>query len=266
VPYPPGSYPVSLPPVYYASPPAAKRNSGPLIGLIIGFVVVLVGGGAAMAIFYVSNSKPSPAVAASTAPFPTTTPQPADTTSASAPPSPETTETATPSVTETRPIRAEPGSPLSHKEFGDWDFGLGSVTFKADKAGGWDYDTCGPVEGKGGVLAKSHCDHAIQVAYSAYGGNLKAVQVLMAFPNVRDAKAAATRLSGLSSDAVKWRRDQAHRSYAYGKVRLGAAKNYVVVTIVTATKAASGKAAKFHGYLQADMQSYFELRDLNLPN
>ncbi|MFC4529184.1 hypothetical protein [Sphaerisporangium dianthi] len=228
---------------------------------------MLLGGGAIIAAIYFANGGPAGNVAVQ---VPTIEPPSADTTrptpassesdppaQESAPPTPAPSETGT----EARSRRAEPGSPISHREFGDWNFGLGSLKFSADKVGGWDYTSCAPVDAAG-VLAKTHCDQAVQIAYSAYGGNIKAVQVLLGFPTARDAKAAATRLAKLSSSALKWRRDRVLKSYAYGKIRWRDSKDYVIVTIVTANKAASGRAAKFHGYMQADIESYFTLRDL----
>ncbi|TYB47234.1 hypothetical protein FXF51_58810 [Nonomuraea sp. PA05] len=106
----------------------------------------------------------------------------------------------------------------------------------------------------------------MQLAYSAYSGHLKAVQVLMAFPTGQAAKTAADRLAKLSSDAVKWRQDKALTSYVYGKILSGASKNYVVVTIVTADKSAKAMAPNFHAYLQTDHTSYFELRDQTITS
>ncbi len=111
------------------------------------------------------------------------------------------------------------------------------------------------------MLAKSKCDHAVQVAYTAYGGALKGVRIIMAFPTKEDAEEASTKLGKLSSDAVTWRKDRTHATYEYGKIRMGDTRNVVVVTIVTATEAAKDKATKFHNYFQADVAGYFLFRD-----
>ncbi|WP_181957904.1 PT domain-containing protein, partial [Nonomuraea longispora] len=157
--------------------------------------------------------------------------------------------------------RPEPGSPIMHGEFPDWKFSLGSAKFAADKVGGWTYDSCDTVDGQG-ELAANDCERAVELAYSAYSGHLKAVQVIMAFPSEAAAKTAATRLAKLPAKAVKWRRDQALDTFVYGKIRSGAIKKYVVLTVVTADRTARAKATKFHHYLQADHKNYFLFRDL----
>ncbi|MEW9547289.1 hypothetical protein [Nonomuraea sp. NPDC050783] len=117
-----------------------------------------------------------------------------------------------------------------------------------------------------GVLAKYHCESAIQLAYSAYSGHLKAVQLIMAFPTASDAKSTAKRLQNLTSDAVRWRTDKTHKSYAYGKILSGSVEKYVLVTIVTADSSAKSKAQKFHAYLQADHANYFVMRGETLTS
>ncbi|HEX4813314.1 MAG TPA: hypothetical protein VFV66_11240, partial [Nonomuraea sp.] len=192
-------------------------------------------------------------------------PQPTDDPS-STPSDPPSSEPST-APTNPKPTqrRAVPGSPITHGEFTDWDFGLDGVKFSADKVAGWTYSSCDPVDGEG-VLARYDCQRAVQLAYSAYSGHIKAVQLMMSFPTEKAAKDTAARLAKLTSDAVTWRKDKAHGSYAYGKIRSGAAKKYVVVTIVTADSSGKAKAGKFHGYLQADIASYFLLRDLTITS
>lgn len=230
--------------------------------------VLLLGGAGIGAYFYLSSPGPAPIS------MPTIT-QSSDP-PASDPPSsaPAETPTATPSETPTDPEpsettgtskRAQPNSPLTHNEFSDWNFALGGVKHKADKVAGWTYNSCDPVDGQG-VLAKNKCQRAVELAYSAYGGHLKAVQLMMSFPTEKAAKTAADRLAKLSSDAVTWRKNRAHSTYAYGKVRSGASKKYLVVTIVTADKSARSKATSFHAYLQSDHAGYFLLRDLTITS
>ncbi|MEV4107510.1 hypothetical protein [Nonomuraea sp. NPDC049695] len=249
--------------------PPPKSNNALIIGLVIGLAVLLVGGGAG-AFLYLRGSVSKPTVALPSAePFPTAATQPpSDPPSETAAPSdPPTSEppTPTPSDTQTSSDRVDPGSPLTDKEFDDWDFKLGDVKLQAKRVGGWTYSTCDPVDGRG-VLAQNHCRRAIQLAYSAYGGHIKAVQVMMSFPSEQAAKKAATRLATLDSNAVKWRKDKAHRTYVYGKMRSGVAKNYVVVTVLTADKTAKSLATYYHHYLQSDHASYFLFRDLTITS
>jgi hypothetical protein len=151
------------------------------------------------------------------------------------------------------------GGRLDDDEFGDWNFRLGDVAYQARRVGGWTYDSCAPVD-RNGVLAGTTCERAVQLAYSAYRGHLKAVQVIMAFPSAKAAKAMAEQLAN-TSGVVKWRRDQVLGKYVYGKLRSGATKNYVVVTVVTADKTARAKATRFHHYLHTDHSNYFRFRD-----
>ncbi|WP_220448372.1 hypothetical protein, partial [Nonomuraea diastatica] len=175
-----------------------------------------------------------------------------------------TAERTEPSTNPGRSSRPEPGSPITHGEFPDWKFSLGEAKFAAHKVGGWTYDSCDTVD-RQGELAKNQCERAIELAYSAYSGHLKAIQVIMSFPSEATAKTAATRLAELSSNAVKWRRDQALDTFVYGKIRSGSIKKYVVLTVVTADRTARAKATKFHHYLQADHKNYFLFRDLDAP-
>ncbi|MFI6737111.1 hypothetical protein ACIBI9_29650 [Nonomuraea sp. NPDC050451] len=229
----------------YALPPS--RNRTLVIGLSAGLGVLLVGA-AIGAVTYFNSSGSKPTIALPGTSFPTTAPR------QSAPPS-EAPTTPSPSS------RAQAGSPIADSEFDDWKFNLSGVKFDANKVDGWTYDTCDPVDGQG-VLAKNDCERAVQVAYSAYRGHLKAVQVMMSFPTDKAARTTATRLAKLTSDAMNIRSDMVLPTYAYGKIRTNPAKKYVVVTIVTADKSARSKAAKFHLYLQAHSVSHLLLRDV----
>ncbi|NJP94081.1 hypothetical protein HCN51_32385 [Nonomuraea sp. FMUSA5-5] len=144
-------------------------------------------------------------------------------------------------------------------EFGDWNFRMDGVAFQAERVGGWTYDSCAPVD-RDGLLAEYRCARAVQLAYSAYKGHLKAVQVILAFPTEKAAAATAERLAK-SSRGVKWRRDKVLGTYVYGRIRSGASKRYVVYTAVTADKTAQAKAARFHQYLHADHLNYFLFRE-----
>ncbi|RVX47624.1 hypothetical protein EDD27_10563 [Nonomuraea polychroma] len=247
--------------------PPPQRNNGLIIGLSVALGALLLGGGTIGAVAYLGSPDPAPTVALqSAAPSaPATTPQQSDPPSATPSDPPSSDPSTPPSDTPPTSKRAQPGSPITHNEFDDWNFGLSGVKFKANKVGGWTYNTCDPVDGEG-VLARYDCERAIEIAYSAYGGHLKAVQLMMAFPNDKAAKNTATRLAKLTSDAVTWRKDKAHTRYAYGKIRSGASKKYLIITIVTADKSAKSQAEKFHAYLQTDHASYFLMRDLTITS
>ncbi|MEV4071856.1 hypothetical protein [Nonomuraea fuscirosea] len=270
---------------------APRRGNTLVIGLSIGLGLLLLAGGTVGAVTYLGSPETPAALPSSATSFPTTAPWqsdapsdaagdagdepsggPADEASAGASDEPEAEPSGEPSEpaadpTATPPAsgRAQPGSPIAHTEFGDWKFDLSGVRFSAAKVAGWTYDSCDPVDGRG-VLAKNKCTSAVQVAYTAYRGHLKAVQVMMMFPTDTAAKAAATRLAKLNSNAVNIRSDMTFSTFAYGAIRTNPSKKYVVVTIVTADKTAKARAEKFHLYMQADSMSYFMLRDVTVTS
>ncbi|MGI5285199.1 hypothetical protein ACQEVF_17950 [Nonomuraea polychroma] len=212
------------------------RDYPGVVTTLVAILVVLLPGGFTFSVYkHLNAPDPNTAVA-----LPTTDPTP---------------EPAQPSPSE----NGRAGSPIADDEFGDWDFRLGSVAFKAERVGGWTYDSCAPVD-RQGVLAKNTCERAVQLAYSAYRGHLTAVQVIMTFPTEKAAKATAKHLAN-SSRAVKWRRDKILGKYVYGKIRSGTIKRYVLLTVVTADKTAQAKATRFHHYLHTDHLNYFIFRD-----
>ncbi|RVX46082.1 hypothetical protein EDD27_8928 [Nonomuraea polychroma] len=219
----------------YPRQPGPREYPG-VVTTLVAILAVLLPGGFTFSVYkHLNAPDPNTAVA-----LPTTDPTP---------------EPAQPSPSES----GRPGSPIDNDEFGDWNFRLGSVAFKAEKVAGWTYDSCAPVD-RQGVLAKNKCERAVQLAYSAYRGHLTAVQVIMSFPTEKAAKAAAKHLAN-SSRAVKWRRDKVLDKYVYGKIRSSATKRYVLLTVVTADKTAQAKATRFHHYLHTDHSNYFIFRD-----
>ncbi|MGV9384397.1 hypothetical protein ACWDRB_51880 [Nonomuraea sp. NPDC003707] len=205
-------------------------------------LAVLLPGGFTFSVYkYLSAPDPSTAVAS-----PTTDPTP---------------EPKEPSPSENE---RRPDSPIDADAYGDWNFRLGGVTFKAEKVGGWTYDSCAPVD-RSGVLARNKCERVVQLAYKAYRGHLTAVQVIMSFPTVKAAKATAVHLAG-SSRAVKWHRDKMLDRYVYAKQRVAVTKRYVLLTIVTADRTAQAKATRFHHYLHTDLSNSFLFRDSTASN
>ncbi|MEV0828551.1 hypothetical protein [Nonomuraea rubra] len=211
------------------------RDYPGVVAILVAILAVLLPGGLAFSVYrYLNGTAPITLVAR---PATNSTPEPAR-------PSPGKKERQDPLI--------------SDSEFGDWNFRMGSVAFKAKRVSGWTYDSCAPVD-RQGVLAENGCERAVQLAYSAYSGHLTAVQVIMSFPSEQAAKATAKHLAG-SSRAVKWRRDRMLDEYVYGRIRSGASGRYVVYTAVTADRTAQARAARFHQSLQADHLSYFLFR------
>ncbi|MEV0620066.1 hypothetical protein AB0I81_42575 [Nonomuraea sp. NPDC050404] len=249
----------------YGLPP--RHNNTMTIWLSVGLGLVLLVGGTIGAVAYVRSAGPKPAALPTSATsFPTTAPWQSGAPSAQPSQEPSEQPSGDPTGDPTGdPGTAAAGSPLQDSEFDDWKFNLSGVKFDANKVEGWTYDSCDPVDGRG-VLAKNKCESAIQVAYSAYRGHLKAVQVIMAFPSDSAAKTAAARLSKLTSNAVNIRSDMTLPDFTYGKIQTNASKRYVVTTVVTADKTAQRKAQQFHIYLQADSMSYCLLRDTTVTS
>ncbi|WP_146615498.1 hypothetical protein [Nonomuraea aridisoli] len=214
-----------------------SRQSDPrdypgVVTTLIVILAVLLPGGLAFSLYrYLNGPVPDPAVAL---PAKKSTPEPAE-----------------PST--------RPDASIDDAEFGDWNYRLGDVAFKAQKVSGRTYDSCAPVD-RQGTLAENGCERAVQLAYSAYKGHLTAVQVIMSFPTAKDAKATAQQLAS-SSRAVKWSRDKMLGKYVYGRIRSDATNRYVVLTAVTADRTAQARAARFHQHLHADHLGYFLFRD-----
>ncbi|MFC7104976.1 hypothetical protein ACFQQB_33740 [Nonomuraea rubra] len=228
-----------------------------LIGVIVALAaLLLLGGGAFGAYAYLNSPGPSPTPIAQPSTPPTSAPP------TSAPPSSAPPSSAPPSPTESPEPSSTPsnssGGPLEHTEFGNWNYSLKGEKYAARKVGGWTYDSCDPLDAEG-VLGDNDCENAIQLAYTAYGGNLRAVQIVLQFPEAGDAKKTANQLKNNADEKIAWRRASAHSRYAYGAIYTGAYMNYVVVTVVTTNESAKPKAKKFHTAMQTDRGVYFFL-------
>ncbi|NBE99045.1 hypothetical protein FE391_36270 [Nonomuraea sp. KC401] len=241
-------------PSYGSPPPGDRNNKALLISVIVVLSGLLIGGGAYGAYAFLGAPGPAPTLIAqpTTSPSAPPTSAPPSSTPPSAPPSATPSDSPEPSSTPS----GSADEPLEHSEFGDWNFSLKGEKYAARKVGGWTYDSCDPVDAEG-VMADNNCENAVQLAYTAYGGNLKAVQIILAFPSSGDTKNAAKQLKNTADKNVAWRRSSAHRSYSYGKIYTGAYVKHLVITIVTANSSAKPKAAKFHTALQTDRGVYF---------
>nr|SBO92620.1 hypothetical protein BN4615_P2134 [Nonomuraea gerenzanensis] len=217
-----------------------------LIGVIVTLsALLLLGGGAFGAYAYLNSSTPQPTRIAqpTTSTPPTTAPPTTD------PPPPDPTPTDSPTPSSTPSTSSD--TPLEHTEFGNWNYSLKGEKYAARKVAGWTYDSCAPLDAEG-VMADNNCASAVQLAYTAYGGNLKAVQIIFQFDAAGDAKKTANQLKNSADRKVAWRRASAHSRYAYGAIYTGAYLNYVVVTVVTTNESAKPKAKKFHTAMQTD--------------
>ncbi|MCF6474013.1 hypothetical protein FAF44_37355 [Nonomuraea sp. MG754425] len=257
---PPGQYGYGHqpgPPPYGPAP--GNSTNRVLIGVVAVLAALLLLGGGAFGAYALLGS-PGPAPTGIAQPTTSLPAPPSSAPPTSAPPSSEPpTATGTPEPTDppsTSTNRSD--EPLAHSEFGDWNFSLKGEKYAARKVGGWTYDSCDPLDAEG-VLADNDCESAVQLAYTAYGGNLKAVQIIASFPKTGDAKATANALKNSADTKVAWRRSSAHSRYAYGAIYTGSYLNYLVVTVVTANRSAQPKAKKFHTAMQSDRGVYLFL-------
>ncbi|WP_157128866.1 hypothetical protein [Nocardia amamiensis] len=222
---PPSEYPMpawEAPPL----PPPPKSSTGRVAGLAVGIVAVLLAVGIAVAVVPRERGA-APAVA----------------TSADA-----TTRATT--TTSTRTSGPSSGR-LSHTEYaGNWDFRFDRVELHADWVDGRDHPDCGDID-KAGKLAGLGCTYAAEMVFRTEGGALMLTQFILGMTDENQAAAATDRFS--DSD-LTLRPGSYISGYATGKWKDGSQKEFVVVTIATATDAVSPETVeKYLRYRHADI-------------
>ncbi|BDT99082.1 hypothetical protein [Nocardia sputorum] len=228
---PPSAYPMQAweaPPL----PPPPRRGTGVIVALAVGVVAVLV----AVGIGVSAHSRvPGHAQAAAT--------------------SAEATTRAG-GVTSTRPARPTPGGTrpssgrLSYTEYAkDWDFRFDRVELHADWVDGRDHADCHPIEAAG-KLTGLGCVYAAELVYRAEGGALMLTQFVLGMADQDKAAAAKDRFT----DADLTLRPGTYiKGYATGKWKDGTEKEFVVVTLATATGAVDAPTVeKYLRYRHAD--------------
>ncbi|MFE7742738.1 hypothetical protein [Nocardia sp. NPDC057455] len=228
---PPSAYPMQAwetPPL----PPPPQRATGVIVALAVGVVAVLV----AVGIGVSANSRvQGHAQAAAT--------------------SAEATTRAG-SATSTRPAPTAPGGThpssgrLSYWEYAkDWDFRFDRVELHADWVDGRDHADCHPVEAAG-KLTSLGCVYAAELVYRAEGGALMLTQLVLGMADQGRAAAAKDRFT----DADLTLRPGTYiKGYATGKWKDGSEKEFVVVTLATATGAVDAPTVeKYLRYRHAD--------------
>ncbi|NKY29885.1 hypothetical protein [Nocardia gamkensis] len=228
---PPSAYPMQAwetPP----QPPAPERRTGVIVALAVGVVAVL---GAVVGIGVSANSRvQGHAQAAASA---------------------EATTRAG-GVTSTRPATPAPGGThpssgrLSYTEFAeDWDFRFDRVELHADWVDGRDHADCHPIE-VAGKLTSLGCGYAAELVYRAEGGALMLTQFVLGMADRSRAAAAKDRFT----DADLTLRPGTYiKGYATGKWKDGSEKEFVVVTLATATGAVDpATVEKYLRYRHAD--------------
>ncbi|MFC9895787.1 hypothetical protein ACFVMC_19040 [Nocardia sp. NPDC127579] len=149
-----------------------------------------------------------------------------------------------------QPVPVDPGDRFSYTEFaGAWDFKFGNVELHADWVTGADYDSCHDIEASAKLSALG-CQYASELVYSAHNGGLMLTQFVLTMPDDAAAKAAEDKFTGKD---LKLRPGAYVANYAIGKWKTEARRNFIVVTVGTATAAVpEAEVDKFLRYRHTD--------------
>ncbi|MEV0246587.1 hypothetical protein AB0H76_08380 [Nocardia sp. NPDC050712] len=206
----------------------SARGPGRFVALGLAALLVLTAGSA----FFLFRSNDA------------STPVAAGTTSATA------ANTVMPSLPKSAPVK--PGDRFSYTEFGmdAWDFKLGTVELHAEWVEGRDYDSCRDVE-RDAKLTALGCQYASELVYRTENGALMLTQFVLTMPDEHTAAAAAQ--NKFAGKDLRLRPGAYVANYTLGKWKTEAKKNFVVVTVATATDAvAEATVDKYLRYRHTD--------------
>ncbi|WP_410871795.1 hypothetical protein [Nocardia sp. A7] len=169
--------------------------------------------------------------------------------SATGKPSATSTTSAKPTTT-TKP-KPKAGGRLTYTDYeGPWNFKLGDVEMKADWVEGRDHNDCAPIA-KGSKITGLGCQHATEMLLTAEGGAVKFTQFVLA---MKDAAAAETAAEQIEEEDLNVRAAGMIDDFATGKWKAGASKEFVVITLVTATGAVEeARVEKYLRYRHGDI-------------
>ncbi|MEC3917920.1 hypothetical protein [Nocardia sp. CDC160] len=217
----------------FSPPPGPKSNTGLIVGVAIGAVVVLaVAVGAILLVSKKSDSSQADA---------TTTTTTALTTSA-----PATTRTTAPTTSKAAPA----GRGFSYTEYGkDWNFKWNDVALQATYVTGKDYDTCAPIEDSG-KLTSMGCKAASLMAWKSENGGLMLTQLVL---TMADADKARSAVDLFKDEDLVLPKGTYIADFDTGKWVDGNQSTFLVVTEVTTTSAVDEATAdKYMHYRQTD--------------
>ncbi|MEZ5209516.1 hypothetical protein [Gordonia sp. (in: high G+C Gram-positive bacteria)] len=236
--YPQAGYPQAG---YSAGGPPPKKSRTGLIVTAILVVAVLIAGGITAAILLGGDKKKDDTSA---------TGSPSTSVPTSGYPSSES-----PSASVPVPL---PGGKFSYTEFGqDWNFRLGDMSAQADWVRGTDYPSCSAFE-EAGKMTDLGCRYGSLLVWKAQGGDLMLTQLVMTFT---DSAAASASDGKFTDDDLDLPSGSYLTGFATGKWRNGAAREFVVVTVATATSAVPvDTVQKYLQYRQADTIGALALR------
>ncbi|MFD3706392.1 hypothetical protein ACFWUP_24895 [Nocardia sp. NPDC058658] len=214
----PAAYAQEIPPL---GPPPKKSNAGWIVIVLVLIAGLIVGAG-----LLVSAGK---SVAGSAV-------------AASATGKPSSTTTGKPTTTTSKP---KAGARLGYADYeGPWNFKLGDVQMHADWVEGRDHKNCAPVE-KGGKLTGFGCQYASELLLTAEGGAVKITQFVL---GMKDAAAAESSADKIEEKDLNVRAVGMIDDFETGKWKASSSKEFVVITLVTATAAVD--AALVEKYLR----------------
>ncbi|AYF78299.1 hypothetical protein D7D52_35755 [Nocardia yunnanensis] len=227
----PGQAPGFAPPVGYGQqpgygqpgfPPPRKSNTGLIIGIVLGAVVLLAI--AAGAIVLVAKKDDSAQVAATT-------------TTAAQLTAPATTRKGAPTTSKAAPA----GKRFSYTEYGkDWDYKFGGVALQAKYVSGRDYDTCAPIE-DAGKLTGLGCKYASEMAWKSENGGLMLTQLVL---TMADVDKAASAVDSFDDQDLVLPDGSYIADFEVGKWMNGEQGTFLVVTEVTTTAAVDEPTAE----------------------
>ncbi|MGV9721142.1 hypothetical protein [Nocardia beijingensis] len=229
---PPSAYPMQAWEAPPLPPPSPKSRAGVIVALVSGVVAVLVAVGIGVALSPREQGHAQAAI----------TPAEATTRAGGA----TGTRPASPS---SRGARPSPGR-LSYTEYAkDWDFRFDRVELHAEWVDGRDHADCHPIEAAG-KLTDLGCVYAAELVYRAEGGALMLTQFVLGMADEGRAAAAKDRFSDAD---LRLRPGSYIKGYATGKWKDGDEKEFVVVTLATATGAVDAATVeKYLRYRHAD--------------
>jgi hypothetical protein len=165
---------------------------------------------------------------------------------------------APPSTHRPLPVTAAPAPHFSYQEQAqDWDYHLGNRTLHAQWAGGSDHPSCADIESAGKLTALG-CRYAAEMDYRVRDGAALLTQFVLGMADTRQAAAAAPQISDTD---LALRPGTVIDRFALGKWKADSEREFVVVTVMSATGAVDQQTATdYLHYLHVDMLDGLRVR------
>lgn len=225
-------YPMGYPGPPNLGMPPPKPKTGVIVAVVLGLVAVLAVVGVGVVVITGRNNSETQAAQNTVTVVPATS-----------------SRRSTSQPTTQRSTTTTPGQPSSGKlSFndlaGDWNFKFNNVELHADWVEGRDHTSCRDFE-VDGKLTGLGCRYAAELVYRAENGALKITQFIIAMSDDGQASAA---LGKFTDEDLHLRSGTYIDHFVTGKWRDGNEKEFVVVTVATASAAVDVEIVK--KYLQ----------------